>query len=725
MLKALLLVPLLVPLVLAAPASTYGCPARDTAGHTLDQAHQGTYAFAVSCQYEGGGICYYKKTGQFSTGPSTCPTTISQSQSTSHSALSSASNSNGCPAKDASGTALTKTLNGHITFALACQYGSSEMCYYDKTGKRTAGATSCPSSVSAGTANNSAAYKSSSLATESQTSYSSSISCPATDTANGALLSLETTTAGFIDCTYTSGGCQYFASNGTYLTGTSFCPLTISGHVSTQVSATTQCPTTDSAGSPLTSSGHVQTGFVLCSYVKSGDCEYFSNGTYANGASQCPSAIPGPSGASGSASANAAAGAYTSSSTALPTCAPTDDNSSPLLKSSVSSDGFVECQYKTAGTCEYFIPNGQFSSGSSVCPDSIAPAATYTTSSSSPTTTTTTTTLPVCAPTDKSGSHLLKDTVSSDGFLECEYKTAGTCEYFIPNGEFSSGGSVCPPSATASSAGNKAGVGSSWTTTTTTGKSESASTTTLPICAMTDKSGSHLLRDTVSSDGFLECKYKTAGTCEYFIPNGEFSSGGSVCPGSATASSVGGAAADLASSNSNSSSSSSSSSTNPVYIALIVMNTVLVIGILTVGFLWIRQHRVSAASKAGQLKVLYAKVDAARDEMSMPFTPLPPSSSVGQSSSSVQKEKYYDPHDPQARILRINHVIKACISFGASVARSSEAPRRIFFHFPLNGQQGIVSLLDVQHNDGDIIATTFSFLISFAAIVTKQNALDE
>ncbi|KAF7320782.1 hypothetical protein HMN09_00164500 [Mycena chlorophos] len=584
MLNIFLLVPLLVPLALAAPTFTYGCPARDSAGHTLDQARQGTYAFAVSCRYEGGGICYYKKTGQFSTGPSTCPTTISPSQSTSHSVLSSVSNSNGCPAKDASGTALTKTLNGHITFALACQYGSSEMCYYDKTGKRTAGAASCPSSVSAGTANNSAAYKSSSsLAAQSQTSSSSSssISCPATDTANGALLSLETTTDGFVDCTYTSGGCHYFASNGTYLTGTSFCPLTISGHVSTQVSATTQCPTTDSAGSQLTSSGHVQTGFVLCSYAKSGDCEYFSNGTYANGASQCPSAIPGSSDASGS-STSTNAGAYPSSS--------------------------------------------------------------WTTTTTTPSTSASTTTLPICAPTDKSGSHLLTDTVSSDGFLECEYKTAGTCEYFIPNGEFSSGGSVCPGSATASSSNNNAGIGSSSTTTST---SVSASTTTLPICAMTDKSGSHLLTDTVSSDGFLECEYKTAGTCEYFIPNGEFSSGGSVCPGSAIApaSSMGGAAADLASSNSNSS-SSSSSSTNPVYIALIIMNAVLVIGILTVGFLWIRQHRVSAASKAGQLKVLYAKVDAARDEMSMPFTPLP---SVGQSSSSVQKEKYYDPHDPQAR----------------------------------------------------------------------------
>ncbi|KAJ7452564.1 hypothetical protein FB451DRAFT_1282543 [Mycena latifolia] len=127
-------------------------------------------------------------------------------------------------------------------------------------------------------------------------------------------------------------------------------------------------------------------------------------------------------------------------------CPPRDDNGSPLLSTGISSDGFVECKYQAAGLCEYFTPGGQFSSGSSVCPDSITPGLKR--SNDASTGLLSRAGVAQCLPRDDNGSPLLSTGISSDGFVECKYQAAGLCEYFTPGGQFSSGSSVCPDSIT-------------------------------------------------------------------------------------------------------------------------------------------------------------------------------------------------------------------------------------------------------------------------------------
>ncbi|KAJ6525123.1 hypothetical protein B0H19DRAFT_1276215 [Mycena capillaripes] len=204
------------------------------------------------------------------------------------------------------------------------------------------------------------------------------------------------------------------------------------------------------------------------------------------------------------------------SARSLARCPAKDDNGSPLLSTSVTADGFVACNYQAAGHCEYFTPGGQFSSGSSVCPDSITPGSARSTEGS----TLSARALARCPARDDNGSPLLSTSVTSDGFVACNYQAAGHCEYFTPGGQFSSGSSVCPDSITPGSARST--------------EDSTLSTRALARCPARDDNGSPLLSTNVTSDGFVACNYQAAGHCEYFTPGGQFSSGSSVCPDSIT-----------------------------------------------------------------------------------------------------------------------------------------------------------------------------------------------
>ncbi|KAJ7648459.1 hypothetical protein B0H17DRAFT_435406 [Mycena rosella] len=263
---------------------------------------------------------------------------------------------------------------------------------------------------------------------------------------------------------------------------------------------------------------------------------------------------------------------------------------------SVTNDSFVACQYGAAGNCEYFSPGGQFSAGSSACPDSITPGAA---SSGSPD-------LAQCVATDDLGSAFqgISATGPGEGFVTCQYEAAGSCVYFT-GGQFSAGSSTCPDSITpASSSGANDGL--------------TESGPSLAKCAESDDAGSVLQSSGTTNHGFVTCQYQNAGNCEYLTPGGEFSGGSSTCPdsitpgsGSAAAGALGGAfAADVDNSGSNSGSGTSTLS-QPVVIALLVMNAVLVIGGLILGTLWVRGGRENRRSS--QLRGLYASVDASRD----------------------------------------------------------------------------------------------------------------
>ncbi|KAJ7145620.1 hypothetical protein C8R44DRAFT_863494 [Mycena epipterygia] len=151
--------------------------------------------------------------------------------------------------------------------------------------------------------------------------------------------------------------------------------------------------------------------------------------------------------------------------------------------------------------------------------------------------------------------------------------------------------------------------------------SVSTSSSGVAKCVPTDDAGSALQSSSVTSDGFMAYEYQAAGDFQYFAVGGSFSSGSSTCPDSITSASSSSAAAGAsgenvgsfladntnAGTNGGSGSGLGGNIPEPVVIALLVMNGVLVLGALILGTLWVRDGRVSTKPK--HLKGLYARVD--------------------------------------------------------------------------------------------------------------------
>ncbi|KAJ7446075.1 hypothetical protein FB451DRAFT_790903 [Mycena latifolia] len=209
------------------------------------------------------------------------------------------------------------------------------------------------------------------------------------------------------------------------------------------------------------------------------------------------------------------------------TCPTRDDAGGALIESILQTNGqFLDCRYQKAGRCSYFVAEGSFSSGSSVCPDSASAASAPSSDSSSSESAT-------CVATDDAGGALLSSSDGPIGFVSCKYQVAGTCGYFSPGGQFSSGASICPDSITAAGSSSPPGATANL-------KSSPALSTGYASsfeqaqCVSTDDSGSALQIVSLTSDGFVVCLYQAAGSCVYFSPGGQFSSGSSTCPDSIT-----------------------------------------------------------------------------------------------------------------------------------------------------------------------------------------------
>ncbi|KAJ6458854.1 hypothetical protein C8R47DRAFT_145155 [Mycena vitilis] len=361
-------------------------------------------------------------------------------------------------------------------------------------------------------------------------------------------------------------------------------------------SSAATCVATDDAGGALQTSSIGTDGLVSCGYQAAGTCQYFTpGGQFSSGSSTCPDSIT-PAGSSPS------TGSSPSSSAAI--CVATDDAGSALQASSIGADELVSCEYQAAGNCQYFTPGGQFSSGSSTCPDSITPAGSSSSTGSSPSSS-----LAQCVTNDDAGSALQSSSTTDDGFVACVYLSAGSCEYFSPGGQFSSGSSTCPDGITA-------GTSSSSGTGTDNSSSPSSPSGSLAQCVTTDDAGSTLQSSSIATDGFVTCNYQTAGNCEYFSPGGQFSSGSSTCPDSITPGSSSSTALTssvgsfLAESDGNSTSKPASGVqlSQPVVIALLAMNAILVIAVLAAGAIWVfRRH---TDNRASSLKGLYSNANA-------------------------------------------------------------------------------------------------------------------
>ncbi|KAJ7875535.1 hypothetical protein B0H14DRAFT_3547943 [Mycena olivaceomarginata] len=204
----------------------------------------------------------------------------------------------------------------------------------------------------------------------------------------------------------------------------------------------------------------------------------------------------------------------------------------------------------------------------------------------------------------------MSSSIGSDGFVSCKYQTAGSCEYFSPGGQFSSGSSTCPDSITPGGQSSASGSG---------GSSSGSSGSGAAICAPTDDAGSPLTSSGIDSNGFVFCKYQTAGSCQYFSPGGQFSSGSSTCPDSIT---PGGKSPAIGSFLADSESDKPSTNTSgpgscplgvsqPALIAMFAINGTLVIALLVVTCLWIR-GRDQKAKRLSNLRGFHAKSDAPR-----------------------------------------------------------------------------------------------------------------
>ncbi|KAJ7318419.1 hypothetical protein DFH08DRAFT_942647 [Mycena albidolilacea] len=210
------------------------------------------------------------------------------------------------------------------------------------------------------------------------------------------------------------------------------------------------CPPRDDAGGALIRETLKSNGqFLDCQYQTAGLCTYFAGGgSFSSGSSVCPDEAL----VAGSTGSNSGGSNSGSSGSGAATCVYTDDAGGPLMSSSIRSDGFVSCKYQTAGSCEYFSPGGQFSSGSSTCPDSITPGGLSSASGSGGSNSGSSSSgAAICAATDDAGSPLTSSGIDSNGFVSCKYQTAGSCQYFSPGGQFSSGSSTCPDSITSGS----------------------------------------------------------------------------------------------------------------------------------------------------------------------------------------------------------------------------------------------------------------------------------
>ncbi|KAF8916594.1 hypothetical protein CPB85DRAFT_1431909 [Mucidula mucida] len=308
--------------------------------------------------------------------------------------------------------------------------------------------------------------------------FAAALNCPAADKTGSPLSSAGITSDGFVSCRYTQARtCTYF-SNGGISSGSSDCPDQLSGWAVRREAGTASCPIVDNAGSELQSSTIDDDGFLACGYATS-FCTYFLNGGFSSGSSVCPSS---------------ADVVDTPPSSTPGVCPPTDNSGGALIEEGTLGT-FISCEYETS-FCTYFT-NGNFDSGSSLCPSSIGSTPVRRRRSASTAS---------CPVVDNAGSELQSSTIDDDGFLACGYATS-FCTYFRVNGGFSSGSSVCPASANVIDSDTSTGA-----------------------CPPTDNAGGAFIEEG-TIDTFISCEYEIARVCTYFR-NGGFDSGSSDCPSS-------------------------------------------------------------------------------------------------------------------------------------------------------------------------------------------------
>ncbi|KAJ6553273.1 hypothetical protein B0H19DRAFT_1377859 [Mycena capillaripes] len=233
-----------------------------------------------------------------------------------------------------------------------------------------------------------------------------------------------------------------------------------------------QCTPVDADGSALTSSSLDDTSLLMtCIYGNANHCIYFfADESLSSGPSICPVNLARDASALNSralsiSSSNAAA--RDSISPDIP-CPSVDNNGTALTASSPYKDpdeagDFVSCTYPAARFCTYFTADGEFHSGSSICPSSIdvgggslSTVPKSTSASISPSSTLSagaasssiTPDIP-CPSVDNNGTALtasgpFKDPTESGDFVSCTYPAARDCTYFSADGEFHSGSSICP-----------------------------------------------------------------------------------------------------------------------------------------------------------------------------------------------------------------------------------------------------------------------------------------
>jgi hypothetical protein len=278
------------------------CPPVDNNNSTL--VSQGLDGNFVLCIYESAGRCTYFSNGGFSSGGSVCPDRILNGDDGDDNDVTAT-----CPETDDTGSALLSSAveDGEVV----CYYEKAGFCSYFTNGGFSSGSSDCPDSAISKKKNKVKARE-----TEAAVEKRAA-SCPEVDNNGSPLLSSGPASdpRNGIRCVYQQARTCIYFSNGSFSSGSSVCPTSISNNNNFKVREANaapgpvpaplpktednavekraSCPAVDNNGSPLLSSRRVSDPprGIRCVYKQARFCTYFSNGSFSSGSSICPTSI--------------------------------------------------------------------------------------------------------------------------------------------------------------------------------------------------------------------------------------------------------------------------------------------------------------------------------------------------------------------------------------------------------------------------------------------------
>ncbi|KAJ6620425.1 hypothetical protein B0H10DRAFT_2215951 [Mycena sp. CBHHK59/15] len=260
-----------------------------------------------------------------------------------------------CPPNNLIGSPLTASSTSADT--ISCTYNSDlSPCTYFIDGGFQSGSSNCPHNIDSSTT-------SATITNFLCLAFDDNLSAGK----DGSPLTSAFNSTGVLICNFQDNNmCTYSQSNGASDSNPGDCPKSANpvGFSSNGFS----CLTVDIPGSPLIGTSLTTAGDLACSYADGNLCTYLDGG-FDSGSSDCPTSLSG----SGNGSVSTSTSSSGSGLSGIIMCLQQDNAGSNLISAEVTPDSLFSCHYADGNTCMYFGANGEFNSGSSTCPPSIAP----------------------------------------------------------------------------------------------------------------------------------------------------------------------------------------------------------------------------------------------------------------------------------------------------------------------------------------------------------------